>query len=80
LEERCGLEAAEAVGDVDVDGVGGVLDRGGWRWLGGEGGQEPREAIEGRGVEIVLGGVSEEALSGPVRQAVLGGEGLDRFA
>jgi hypothetical protein len=80
LEERWGVETAEAVGDVDVGGLEWVLDGGGWGRLSGEGPQERGEAIEGTGIEIVLGGLSEEASGGLVGQAVMGGEGLDRFA
>jgi hypothetical protein len=65
---------------VDVDGLDGVLDGGGWGRLGGEGRQERCQAIDGGGVEIMLGGLGEEASRGLVRYAVVGGEGLDRFA
>jgi hypothetical protein len=65
---------------VDVDGLGGIGDRGRWSRLGGERGEEEGELGEDLGGEVVFVRLGEEALRGAVGQAVLGGEGLDRFA
>ncbi len=80
LLERRGLEAAETVGDMDVDCLRGVSDGRGWGWLVVERDQQDCEPVCGRCVEMVLGCLSEETLGGFVGQSVVGCEGLDRFA
>jgi hypothetical protein len=55
LGERGRFEAGEAVGDVAVEGLGGVGDGGGWVRLGGEGLEEGEEAVGRVGREAVAG-------------------------